>query len=298
MVSIWETSAVKSVQNDDHHSQTINSVRFSNDNQLIASSSDDTTVKVWNTFTGALCTTLHGHSAKARDAIILQDGIHAVSVDVDETLILWDWPEGKILNRNVAIAQEHGNSIFIFPYSRDILTLGFISTHALSNNNKEFKVCCWNVDLSETGDVCIILVAHGIMGHPPTDILKITDRGSIENANLSLFLECMSGAQFSAVWHGPSVLAGSPEELLFVEVTEDSSLKGGDDALSTFEAPCRKFHDEVWFLDDRDRRILWVPPLNRGYGFWRGRRLVIEGESGRLTVVDFSNIDLDNDALF
>jgi WD40 repeat protein len=297
MVNIWETSAVKSVQNNDHHSQRIRRVRLSNNNQLIASSSDDTTVKVWNALTGALCTTLHGHSAGVRDAIILRDGIHAVSVDMYQTLILWDWPEGKILDRNVAIAREHDSFGSIFSYSREILTPGFISTHGSLGDSKAFRVCCWNVDLSEGGDIRIILVAHGAI-HPIEHILRITHRVSIENANLSLWVECESGAQYSAAWHGPSMLAGPPEELQFIEVTEDSHIKDDDDALSTLDAPCRKSDDKVWFLDHRDRRILWVPPLHRGGGFWHGRRLVIQGDSGRLTVVDFSNVDLDNDTLF
>ena len=87
-------------------------------------------------------------------------------------------------------------------------------------------------------------------------------------------------------------------ELQFIEQVEESPLKDTDTSLTAFETPCRQSEDEAWILDERERQILWVPPINRGRGRWLGRRLVIAGKSGRLTVIDFLSAAMGDSLLF
>jgi WD40 repeat protein len=293
---IWATDATDPASDDIHHSHQITSVHFSNDGQLVVSASLERTVKIWDTLTGTLCTTLKEHTDRVLDAIIFPDNVHVVSIDDSETLIVWDWRKGKSLFKDTAIQRDHGRLVTLHPYTHTLSPLGFISTH---NNGKQCKVCCWTIDLSTPSNPRIVLAAHAVINTSKPDILRITHRGSTEKSNLTLVLDCCSGKQFSALWNGPAVLDHSPAQLQFVEELEESPLKNTYQPLVGSEVPCRRSDDKAWILDKRGQQILWVPSSHRGpQACWYGRRLVIGGETGRLTLVDFSNVSLNNNVLF
>lgn len=146
-------------------------------------------------------------------------------------------------------------------------------------------------------------MAHGVLiGHSfnaGSKILRVTHRGSTKTADLTLVLECASGEQLSAPWNSSSVLADLPQELQFVEEAKDSPLMGTEQPLPTSKALGRLSEAKDWILDERDRKILWIPSANRGWGDrWHGRRLIIPSLTGLLTLVDFSNAILDDDIPF
>ena len=43
-------------------------------------------------------------------------------------------------------------------------------------------------------------------------------------------------------------------------------------------------------MDEEGRKILWVPPAHRGAIFRHEDKVVLEGGSGRLTVVDLGGV--------
>jgi WD40 repeat protein len=296
---IWDIDATHPAPDDIHHSNEINRIHFSNDGQLIVSASADNTVKIWDTLTGTLCTTFKGHTCGIWHAIILLDNVHVVSIDRDETLVVWDWQKHEILLTDTAIAQDHGVFRTLHPYTHTLSPLGFISTHAKSYNSEERIVCCWTVDISVPFSTRVTLVARGLVNTLSSEILRITHRGSTETSNLTLVLECISGKQFSAPWDGPNVVGNIPAELQFVEELEESPFKDIYQLLAGSELPCRQSDGRAWILDEHDRQILWVPPTNRGYAAcWYDRHLIIGGGTRRLTLVDFSDVILNDDIEF
>jgi hypothetical protein len=287
---IWETSTTDPAPDNIHHSYEIHHVHFSNDGQLIVSASNDKTVKVWDTLTGTLCAT-HKPRRYTQDVIVLSDNVHVVFV-YSYTLIVWNWQKHETLFRD-AIAYDHGLLSTLHTYMHIPSPLGFISTHAKSDDSQERTVCCWTVDLSVPGNTCIVLVACGVVSTSKSNILQITQRGS------TLVLECDSGKQFSALRDGADVVGNGPVKLQFVEEREESLLKDIKQPLTGSELPCRLSGDRAWILDKHDRQILWVPPANRGsVACWYEHCLVIGGTGGRLTLVDFLDVILSDNIEF
>jgi WD40 repeat protein len=295
---IWDANATNPAPDNIHHSDQIYYAHFSNDGQLIVSGSRDQTVKVWDTLTGTLSTTLNGHTGPVYNAIILPDNVHVVSRDSDGTLMVWDWQKGETLFTDTAILLpflDDSDIYTLFTYTHAFPPLGFISTHAESHKSKKRTVCCWTVDLSVPGDAHIVLAARGVVNTSNSDILRITHRGSTETANLTLTLECNSGKQFSALWD----VSSSPAQLKFVRDLEESPLKGTNQPLAGSELSPRRSHDKSWILDKNNRQILWVPPANRGFAAcWYDRHLVIAGNTGRLTLINFSDVILNGNIEF
>jgi hypothetical protein len=195
------------------------------------------------------------------------------------------------------MANSFGSFRFIFPCTPSTPTLDFISTHSSPSSKNKLTVCCWSIKPSEAGDDCFVLVAWGTVDTSNSDILRVTHRDPIEIRNITFVLECNSGAQFSFLWN--SNATELPQQLHISKESEarKSPLKRTHQPMSVSEAPCRQSKDGSWILGPHGRRILWVPPVNRGDGRWHGHCLIIAGQSGRLTLVDFSNANLYDTAI-
>jgi WD40 repeat protein len=80
------------------HSKRVSSIAMTPDGQLIASGSEDKTIKVWNLRTGQLLRTLTGHSEGIRSVAISPDGKLLASGGDDKTIKLWNLDTGKLLH--------------------------------------------------------------------------------------------------------------------------------------------------------------------------------------------------------
>jgi WD40 repeat protein len=76
------------------HSDSVESVAFSRDSQMLASGSYDGTIKLWDAKTGSVLQTLEGHSDWVRSVAFSHDSQMVASGSNDKTIKLWDAKTG------------------------------------------------------------------------------------------------------------------------------------------------------------------------------------------------------------
>ncbi|KAG9123932.1 hypothetical protein FRC07_013458 [Ceratobasidium sp. 392] len=80
------------------HTDSVNSIAISSDNQYIVSGSNDLTIRIWDAKTGAAISSLPtGHSDDVSSVAISPDGQRIVSGSRDRTLRIWDARSGTML---------------------------------------------------------------------------------------------------------------------------------------------------------------------------------------------------------
>ncbi len=80
------------------HANSVNGVSFSPDGNMLASASDDNTVKLWNSETGKEINTLTGHTDVVWGVSFSPDGNMLASASADGTVKLWNSETGEEIN--------------------------------------------------------------------------------------------------------------------------------------------------------------------------------------------------------
>jgi len=81
------------------HRAPVTACAYSPDGTRIISSSEDKTLRLWDSETGAVIATFEGHSDKVTHCAFAPDGMRVVSASQDQTLILWDIDSQRALAR-------------------------------------------------------------------------------------------------------------------------------------------------------------------------------------------------------
>ncbi|HEY9606173.1 MAG TPA: serine/threonine-protein kinase [Allocoleopsis sp.] len=134
----WNNSEKISLTNTlTGHSKMVRAIAISPDGQLIASGSEDNTIKVWNLRTGKLLRTLTGHSGGIRSVAISPDGKLLASGGDDKTIKLWNLETGKLL-RTLTGHSDIVESVTISPDGKLL---------ASGSNDKTVKL--WNLQTGQ-----------------------------------------------------------------------------------------------------------------------------------------------------
>ncbi|MFP6763974.1 MAG: hypothetical protein VB858_10155, partial [Planctomycetaceae bacterium] len=91
----WDRRIASDLLTLEGHTDRVRSVAFSPDGVRLASSSNDRTLKVWDTVTGRLTRTLKGHRATVQSVSFSPDGKWLASGSGDRTVKVWDTATGK-----------------------------------------------------------------------------------------------------------------------------------------------------------------------------------------------------------
>jgi WD40 repeat protein len=153
--AIWDLEAILQGRSEPPkfnlkgHTNTINSSDFSRDGRLLATGSEDSTVKVWKLETEGveMLMTLSGHKRPVISVRISPDSSTVASIGQDNNLRVWDiTPEGS---REVLTLGKHDGDIFSITYQP--------RGDLLATASFDGKVRIWNI---RTGELLQIFDQH------------------------------------------------------------------------------------------------------------------------------------------
>jgi WD40 repeat protein len=110
------------------HSNSINAVMFSPNGTLLASASEDKTIRLWDPTTGALRKSLEGHTGGVRSLAFSPDSTLLASVDGNKTINLWEVKTGHCGGHSQDIPvtitvwhfhrMDHFSHLYLIPYAQ------------------------------------------------------------------------------------------------------------------------------------------------------------------------------------
>ncbi|TCO55723.1 WD40 repeat protein [Actinocrispum wychmicini] len=132
------------------HTADIQSVAFSPDGHMLATASNDRTVKLWDATSHRLLTTLAGHAARVYRATFSPDGRTLATASDDQTVKLWD----VTTHQEIATLSSRDGAIVGAAFSPNDRTLATASANGV--------VRLWNVDVTQVLDH-LCNVVHGLI---------------------------------------------------------------------------------------------------------------------------------------
>ena len=148
------------------HEDSINEIVWSPDGAILASGSDDQTVRLWDIESGQLLHTLSGHQNDVMSVAWSPDGQMLASGSEDETIRLWDTSTG----RQVSVLESHTAPVMCVRFSSD--------GHLLASQSGDGTVLFWRCDTWEVTtilDASAVSVIGGLAFHPHAPIMATRD---------------------------------------------------------------------------------------------------------------------------
>ncbi|MFZ1025499.1 MAG: CHAT domain-containing protein [Limnoraphis robusta] len=227
------------------HDQGVNSVTFSPDGKMLASASDDKTIKLWNAQTGAVIRTLEGHDSMVKSVTFSPDGKTLASGSDDKTIKLWDAQTGA----EIRTIKGHDERVWSVSFSPDGKTL------ASGSRDKTIKL--WD---AQTGTEIRTIKSHddSVIGVTFSPDGKTLASGSQDNS-IKLW-DAQTGAEIRTLKghdDGVNSVSFSPDGKMLASGSDDKTIKLWD-AQTGAEIRTLKSHDDgVWSVSfSPDGKIL------------------------------------------
>jgi WD40 repeat protein len=194
---------------------SVRSVAFSPDGELLATASEDKTVKLWKVGSGQMVTTLKGHSDIINDVDWSADG-NLLASAASDGVIIWEVPSGRIVHRLVETYPVQVNSVAFDPDGT-----------SLASADEDGTVAIWDVT---SGQMKTSFTPHG--GRAVTDVAFSPDGKRLATASLDkkvkiwevssgerkLLLTLSHSAEVTSVAFAP------PDGMLLAAATSDNSV--------------------------------------------------------------------------
>jgi len=151
------------------HTEEIRQIAWSPDGRLLASGSNDQTVRLWDVATGQALHTLTGHTDPVGSVAWSSDGRLLASSSGDQTVRLWDVTTG----RQIRALEGHTDDISGISFSAD--------SRILASKSGDGTVRLWKVDTWE--EVISLyesssnVISLGVAFHPKLPILATLGEG-------------------------------------------------------------------------------------------------------------------------
>ncbi len=120
---LWQVADSRQLTSYKGHISWVDSLAFNSDEQILASGSNDQTVRLWDVNTGQCLKTLRGHAGCVQSVAFSPDGQLLASGSNDHTVRLWDVKSGECLN----VLLGHSNrllSVFFTPDGQTLISSG------------------------------------------------------------------------------------------------------------------------------------------------------------------------------
>lgn len=124
-----------------HDEHVITGLQINGD--IIATASDDQTVRIWSATMARCLYSLQGHSGGVWTLLLSEDGSRAISGSTDRSVRVWDTGDGKLIHT----LQGHTSTVRCMALHGDILVTG----------SRDCTLRVWNI---RTGSLLQVLYAH------------------------------------------------------------------------------------------------------------------------------------------
>ncbi|KAH7243776.1 WD40-repeat-containing domain protein [Fusarium solani] len=131
-----ETDWSSCLQTLEGHSGPVRSVAFSHDSTLVASASDDRTVRIWRTDMGDCVQELEGHSRPVRSIAFSHDSKLVASASDDRIVRIWRADTGECIQE----LKGHSRSVRSIAFSHD--------SALVASTSDDWTVRIWRIDIS------------------------------------------------------------------------------------------------------------------------------------------------------